>query len=129
MAQPWGAPPCQARRPGRQRASFDPWLAAELTRRLCPNATVVTFVHRERVAVEVGFEPTEELPPHTLSRRAPSAARTLHRGRDYPRSPPPRCAPKNVRSSSPHSSASTPATTSGRWLRRRSRTTSHSDPA
>jgi len=23
------------------------------------------------VAVAVGFEPTEELPPHTLSRRAP----------------------------------------------------------
>jgi hypothetical protein len=30
-------------------------------------------------AVEVGFEPTEELPPHTLSRRAPSATRRLHR--------------------------------------------------
>jgi SAM-dependent methyltransferase len=38
------------------------------------------------VAVEVGFEPTEELPPHTLSRRAPSAARTLHRRQGY-RSP------------------------------------------
>ena len=36
-----------------------------------------------RVAVAVGFEPTEELPPHTLSRRAPSAARTRHRGRGY----------------------------------------------
>jgi hypothetical protein len=33
------------------------------------------------LAVAVGFEPTEELPPHTLSRRAPSAARTRHRGR------------------------------------------------
>jgi hypothetical protein len=31
------------------------------------------------VAVAVGFEPTEGLPPHTLSRRAPSAARTRHR--------------------------------------------------
>src|SRR5712691_2751602 len=31
------------------------------------------------VAVEVGFEPTEGLPPHTLSRRAPSATRRLHR--------------------------------------------------
>ncbi|SNQ50333.1 hypothetical protein FRACA_440030 [Frankia canadensis] len=31
-------------------------------------------------AVEVGFEPTEGLPPHTLSRRAPSATRRLHRG-------------------------------------------------
>src|SRR5215469_11017992 len=29
-------------------------------------------------AVEVGFEPTEGLPPHTLSRRAPSATRRLH---------------------------------------------------
>src|SRR5579872_7559935 len=35
-------------------------------------------------AVEVGFEPTEGLPPHTLSRRAPSATRRLHRGRAYP---------------------------------------------
>ena len=32
-------------------------------------------------AVAVGFEPTEELPPHALSRRAPSAARTRYRGR------------------------------------------------
>src|SRR5580704_19060084 len=37
-----------------------------------------------RTAVEVGFEPTEGLPPHTLSRRAPSATRRLHRGRAYP---------------------------------------------
>jgi hypothetical protein len=36
------------------------------------------------MAVEVGFEPTEELPPHTLSRRAPLAARTLHRRSGYP---------------------------------------------
>ncbi|SQD93981.1 hypothetical protein FMEAI12_2140009 [Parafrankia sp. Ea1.12] len=34
-------------------------------------------------AVEVGFEPTEGLPPHTLSRRAPSATRRLHRGLAY----------------------------------------------
>ena len=34
-------------------------------------------------AVAVGFEPTEELPPHTLSRRAPLAARTRHRRRGY----------------------------------------------
>ncbi len=27
--------------------------------------------NREGGAVAVGFEPTEELPPHTLSRRAP----------------------------------------------------------
>src|SRR5215475_16089662 len=36
------------------------------------------------VAVEVGFEPTEDLRLHTLSRRAPSATRRLHRGRAYP---------------------------------------------
>src|ERR1022692_3826451 len=35
------------------------------------------------LAVEVGFEPTEGLPPHTLSRRAPSATRRLHRRRAY----------------------------------------------
>jgi DNA-binding NarL/FixJ family response regulator len=36
--------------------------------------------HRRRsMAVEVGFEPTEGLPLHTLSRRAPSATRRLHR--------------------------------------------------
>ena len=35
------------------------------------------------VAVEVGFEPTEGLRPHTLSRRAPSATRRLHRRRAY----------------------------------------------
>ena len=32
-------------------------------------------------AVAVGFEPTDVLPRHTLSRRAPSAARTRHRRR------------------------------------------------
>jgi hypothetical protein len=35
------------------------------------------------MAVEVGFEPTEGLPLHTLSRRAPSATRRLHRRRAY----------------------------------------------
>src|SRR5579859_1216037 len=44
-------------------------------------------------AVEVGFEPTEGLPPHTLSRRAPSATRRLHRGRAYP-NPDVRAAPR-----------------------------------
>jgi hypothetical protein len=34
-------------------------------------------------AVAVGFEPTEGLHPHTLSRRAPSAARTRHREGGY----------------------------------------------
>src|ERR1700727_3567120 len=43
---------------------------------------------RPRMAVEVGFEPTEGLPLHTLSRRAPSATRRLHRGRAYPNSGP-----------------------------------------
>src|SRR4051794_34428436 len=65
------------------------------------------------------------LAPHTLSRRAPSAARTRHRRRDYR----PRFARKNARSSAPDSSARIPLTTSGRWLSRRSRTTSHSEPA
>jgi hypothetical protein len=37
-----------------------------------------------RLAVAVGFEPTEGVNPHTLSRRAPSAARTRHRRRGYP---------------------------------------------
>ena len=40
-------------------------------------------VRAARSAVEVGFEPTEGLPPHTLSRRAPSATRRLHRRRAY----------------------------------------------
>ena len=31
----------------------------------------------------VGFEPTVKLPPHTLSRRAPLAARTRHRREEY----------------------------------------------
>ena len=35
------------------------------------------------MAVAVGFEPTVKLPPHALSRRAPLAARTRHRGREY----------------------------------------------
>ena len=36
-----------------------------------------------RMAVPVGFEPTEGVNPHTLSRRAPLAARTRHRRLDY----------------------------------------------
>ncbi len=40
--------------------------------------------HAWSVAVEVGFEPTEDLRLHTLSRRAPSATRRLHRRRAYP---------------------------------------------
>src|SRR3954453_4853191 len=41
---------------------------------------------------------------------------------------PPRCASKKSVSTAAHSSASTPLITSGRWLSRRSRTTSHNDP-
>src|SRR6266702_5607033 len=89
--------------------------------------------HPKSVAVEVGFEPTEGLPPHTLSRRAPSATRRLHRRRAYPN---PRVrggtaypvgglrVAKNSRSRSPHSAASTPPMTSGRWFRRASLSTS-----
>ena len=36
------------------------------------------------MAVTVGFEPTVGLHPHNFSRVAPSAARTRHRGEDYP---------------------------------------------
>ena len=89
------------------------------------------------VAVEVGFEPTEGLPPHTLSRRAPSATRRLHRRRAYPN---PRVfggmtypasgrrAAKKSRSKARHSPARTPPMTSGRWFRRVSLSTSQSDP-
>src|SRR5262249_55175517 len=84
------------------------------------------------MAVEVGFEPTEGLPPHTLSRRAPSATKRLHprpayrtcllsfaglRGAKKPRrrgAPPP---------------PSPPPSPSARSDSRRSRSTSHSDPA
>ena len=37
-------------------------------------------VSRPRAAVAQGFEPWRELPPYTLSRRVPSAARAGHRG-------------------------------------------------
>jgi hypothetical protein len=36
-------------------------------------------VNLDFLAVAVGFEPTENSRPHTLSRRAPLAARTRHR--------------------------------------------------
>ena len=46
------------------------------------------FLHQPRQAavagaVAEGFEPSRELPPYTLSRRVPSAARAGHRGRVY----------------------------------------------
>ena len=99
---------------------------------------VLLFLSDLTAAVEVGFEPTEGLPPHTLSRRAPSATRRLHRWRAYLNQPalggscdPPRClrAAKNSCSTAPHSAASTPPMTSGRWFRRRSLSTSHNEPA
>jgi hypothetical protein len=42
-----------------------------------------TDFRKELMAVEVGFEPTEVLPPHTLSRRARSATTRLHRDGAY----------------------------------------------
>src|SRR5215470_1833441 len=60
-------------------------LAGRRTGTSIPNALIRR--HRRSVAVEVGFEPTEGLPLHTLSRRAPSATRRLHRGRAYPTRP------------------------------------------
>src|ERR1700734_304961 len=55
---------------------------------VAPRTTRVRPDPVRRVAVEVGFEPTEGLPLHTLSRRAPSATRRLHRRRAYRRSEP-----------------------------------------
>ena len=78
---------------------------------------------RRPVAVEVGFEPTDELPHHTLSRRAPSATRRLHRSRAYLSEAVcgQRAAAsyrrwlKKSRRSAAHSSARTPLTTSTGW--------------
>ncbi len=95
------------------------------------------------LAVAVGFEPTVKLPPHTLSRRAPLAARTRYRGELYrtggagtksvsggrSRGAGQRWVSKKARSCAPHSSARTPGITSGRWFSRRSRITSKSEPA
>lgn len=53
---------------------------------------------------------------------ATQAVRSIRRGRQ------PRSAPKKSRSSASDSSADTPEMTSGRWLSRRSRTTSHREP-
>ena len=68
--------------------------------------------------------------PHALSRRAPLAARTRYRRQGYvtlrPRD---HARARRSRPAAPRTRSSrTPPTTSGRWLRRRSRTTSHSDP-
>ncbi len=79
---------------------------------------------RRSTAVAVGFEPTVEFPPHTLSRRAPLAARTRHRRVGY-RS---RRAAKKSSSRRAHSGSRTPPTTATRWLARGSRATSHTEP-
>src|SRR3954451_12478584 len=62
------------------------------------------------VAVAVGFEPTEGVNPHTLSRRAPSAARTRYRRRAYKT---PLTAPHRARTGRPADR--------GRWPGRRTR--------
>src|ERR1700685_960783 len=54
------------------------------THHSCPRGANRHPRHPSSRAVEVGFEPTEGLPLHTLSRRAPSATRRLHRRRAYP---------------------------------------------
>lgn len=55
---------------------FAPWHTAPTTRSGLPRREVrrvgqLTHPAQLIVAVAVGFEPTEGLPPHTLSRRAP----------------------------------------------------------
>src|SRR6478735_6877848 len=76
------------------------------------------------LAVAVGFEPTVELPPHTLSRRAPLAARTRHRERPYRRRRPSK---KSTRRAA-DSSARTPPTTSTLCVARGSRVRSQTAP-
>jgi hypothetical protein len=53
-----------------------PWMGKRTAR--C-SSSCRTGENARICAVEVGFEPTEGLPLHTLSRRAPSATRRLHR--------------------------------------------------
>ena len=82
--QPAAAAPASmldARLPGQRANAVHRGLEPGLAKRKGqPQMTVDPHVLAGRVAVEVGFEPTEGLPPHTLSRRAPSATRRLHRG-------------------------------------------------
>ena|SRR5215472_13570818 len=95
-------------------------LANETTRPQGALTSAAGAVFLQVRAVEVGFEPTDELPHHTLSRRAPSATRRLHRRRAYLSDASVgrqaraayRRSPKNSRSTAAHSSASTPLTTS-----------------
>jgi hypothetical protein len=55
----------------------------ENTKTAEPAGSTVSGVLTDLMAVEVGFEPTEVLPPHTLSRRARSATTRLHRDGAY----------------------------------------------
>ncbi len=50
------------------------WVQALAGSNPASSAVILGFL-----AVAVGFEPTENFRPHTLSRRAPLAARTRHR--------------------------------------------------
>ena len=57
-------------------------------RELLPNPLIDKYVRVPQgtltnLAVAVGFEPTVSFHPHTLSRRAPLAARTRHRRKAY----------------------------------------------
>ena len=82
--------------------------------------------HRQHVdVVDLGLELGVEVPQQP--RRAPRRRRRWRGGRRS-RTSRPRCAAKKPSSSAVDSAASTPATTSGRWLSRRSRTTSQSEP-
>ena len=96
-----------------------------------PHSTTLAPLHL--VAEREGFEPSVEFPQHTLSRRAPSAARSplqqtvysKNAGAGRPSGHPYRFRrrlAKKSRSRAPASSARIPSTTSTRWLSRSSRT-------
>lgn len=79
----WTGPPRRRRRratasTGRPGAPAGAWTA-----RTPGEPSFAGGSHVAQVAVEVGFEPTDRLPHHTLSRRAPSATRRLHRRAAY----------------------------------------------
>ena len=67
-------------------ATSFPALVCPRCAHLGTSASLTRIVPGQRLdcrAVEVGFEPTDELPHHTLSRRAPSATRRHHRRAAY----------------------------------------------
>src|SRR5262249_12520082 len=75
----------QAQQPRLRSSATAP--APQMRQKTETNATATASATTKRTpqrawstAVEVGFEPTEDLRLHTLSRRAPSATRRLHRG-------------------------------------------------